>query len=60
VDALPCVEDLWELEVGVPERRQCRPRALKVKPSLKETSKVRSKASLSRTSLYHPHLTWWT
>jgi hypothetical protein len=56
VDAHPCVEELWELETGVPEHRHRRPRALRLKLSMEKPSK----ASLSRTSLHHPHLTWWT
>jgi hypothetical protein len=59
VDARPCVEELWELEAGVLEHRHLRPRALRLKLSMEEPSKNRSKTSLSRTSLHHPHLTWW-
>jgi hypothetical protein len=59
VDTRPCVEELWGLEAGVSEHRHCRPRALKLKLSMEEPSKIRSKTSLSRTSLHHPHLTWW-
>jgi hypothetical protein len=59
VDARPYVEELWELEAGVLEHRHRRPRALKLKLSVEEPSKIRSKTSLSRTSLHHPHLTWW-
>jgi hypothetical protein len=59
VDALPYVEELWELEAGVPEHRHRRPRALELKMSMEEPSKIRSKTSLSRTSLRRPHPTWW-
>jgi hypothetical protein len=55
VDAHPCVEDLWELEAGVPEHRQRRPRALRLKLNMEEPSKT----GLSRSSLRHPQLTWW-
>jgi hypothetical protein len=54
VDAHPCVEELWELGPGVPERDH-RPRALRLKLGKGKPSK----ASLSRASPYHPHLTWW-
>jgi hypothetical protein len=40
VDACPCVEDLLELEVGVPERRHHRPRALRLKLNMEEPSKT--------------------
>jgi hypothetical protein len=50
VDARPCVEELWELEAGVPEHRHRRPRAQRLKLNMEEPSKNRSKASLSRTS----------
>jgi hypothetical protein len=56
VDDRPCVEELWELEAGVPEHRHHCPRALRLKLSIEEPSKT----SLSRTSFRHPHLTWWT
>jgi hypothetical protein len=56
VDAHPCVEELWELEAEVPEHRHHRSRALRLKLNTEEPSKT----SLSRTSLHHPHLTWWT
>jgi hypothetical protein len=61
VDARPYVEELWELDAGVLEHRHRRPRVLKLKLklSMEESSKIRSKTSLSRTSLHHPHLTWW-
>jgi hypothetical protein len=59
VDARPYVEELWELEVGVLEHRHRRPRALRLKLSMGEPSKNRSKTSLSRTSFHHPHLNWW-
>jgi hypothetical protein len=55
VDAHPCVEELWELGLGVTEHRHHRPRALRLKLDKEKPSK----ASLSRTSPYHPHLTWW-
>jgi hypothetical protein len=59
VDARTDVEELWELEVGVPDHRHRRPRALKLKLSMEKLSKIRSKTSLSQTSLHHPHVTWW-
>jgi hypothetical protein len=59
VDARPYVEELWEVEAGVPEHRYRRPRSQKLKLSMEKPSKIRSKTSLSRTSLLHPHLTWW-
>jgi hypothetical protein len=59
VDARPYVEELWELKAGVPEHRHRRPRAKKLKLRMEELSKIRSKTSLSRTSLRHPHLPWW-
>jgi hypothetical protein len=59
VAARPFVEELWELEIRVPEHRHRRPRALRLKLSMKEPGKNRSKTSLSRTSLRHPHPTWW-
>jgi hypothetical protein len=49
------MEELWELGPRVPERRHHRPRALRLKLGKGEPSK----ASLSWTSPYHPHLTWW-
>jgi hypothetical protein len=55
VDARPYVEELWELEAGVPEHRHRRQRALRLKLNMDEPSKT----SWSRTSLHHPHLTWW-
>jgi hypothetical protein len=55
VDAHPCVEEPWELEAGVLEPRHRRPRALRLKLNMEKPSKT----SLSRTSPYHPHLTWW-
>jgi hypothetical protein len=55
VDAHPCVEELWELKAGVPEHRHRRPRALRLKLNMEKPRKT----SLSRTSSYHPHLTWW-
>jgi hypothetical protein len=55
VDAHPWVEELWELKAGVPEHRHHRPRALRLKLDMEKPSKT----SLSRTSPYHPHLTWW-
>jgi hypothetical protein len=59
VDARPYVEKLWELKYGVPEDNHRRPRAQKLKLRMEKPSKIRSKTSLSRTSLRHPHLTWW-
>jgi hypothetical protein len=59
MDARPYVEELWDLEAGVPEHRHRRPRAQKLKLSMEKSSKIRSKTSLSRTSLRHPHPTWW-
>jgi hypothetical protein len=50
-----CVEELWELETGVPEHRHRRPRSLRLKLNMEKPRK----ASLSRTIPYHPHLTWW-
>jgi hypothetical protein len=55
VGAHPCVEELWELEPGVTERRHHRPGTPRPKLSKEESSE----ASLSRTSPHHPHLTWW-
>jgi hypothetical protein len=55
LDADPCVEELWELEAGVPEHHHHRPRALRLKLNLEKPSKT----SLSRTCPYHPHLTCW-
>jgi hypothetical protein len=55
VDARPCVEELWELEAEVPEHHHRRPMALRLKLDMEKPSKV----SQSRTSPYHPHLTWW-
>jgi hypothetical protein len=54
MDARPCVEKLWELEVGVPKHHHRRPRALRLKLSMEEPSKNRSRASMSWTSLHHP------
>jgi hypothetical protein len=59
VDTRPYVEDLWELEAGVPEHRHYRPRALRLKLIKEEPSKNSSKAILSQTSPFHLHLTWW-
>jgi hypothetical protein len=59
VDARPCVEELWELEAGVPEHRHRHSRTLRLKLNTEEPSKNRSKASVSRTSPYHPLLTSW-
>jgi hypothetical protein len=59
VDARPYMEELWELEAGVPEHHHCRPRAQKQKLRMEKPSMIRSKTSLSRTSLHHPHLTCW-
>jgi hypothetical protein len=58
MDAHPYVEELWELEAGVPEHHHRRPRVQKLKLRMEKPSMIRSKNSLSRTSLYHPHLTW--
>jgi hypothetical protein len=55
VDAHPCVEEFWDLEAGVPEHRHRRPRTLRLELIMEKPSKT----SLSRTSPYHPHLTWW-
>jgi hypothetical protein len=40
VDARPCVEELWELEAGVPEHRHRRPRALRLKLNMEKPSKA--------------------
>jgi hypothetical protein len=50
MDAHPCVEELWELEPGVTERRHHRPRALRLKQDKEEPSE----ASQSRTNPHHP------
>jgi hypothetical protein len=55
VDAHPRVEELWELEAGVPEHHHRLLRALRLKLNMEEPSKT----ILSRTNPYHPHLTWW-
>jgi hypothetical protein len=55
VDARPCVGELWELEARVSEHHHHRPRALRLKLNVEELSKT----SLSQTSPYHPHITWW-
>jgi hypothetical protein len=55
VDAHPYVEEFWDLEDGVPEHRHRRPRTLRLELIMEKPSKT----SLSRTSPYHPHLTWW-
>jgi hypothetical protein len=55
VDTHPCVEELWELEAGVPEHRHRRTRDLRPKLNMEKPSKT----SLSRTNPNHPHLTWW-
>jgi hypothetical protein len=55
MDAHPYVEELWVLGPGVAERCHHRPRVLRPKLSKEEPSE----ASMSRTSLHHPHLTWW-
>jgi hypothetical protein len=55
LDAHPRVEELWELEAGVPKHRHRCPRALRLKLNMEKPSET----SLSRTSPYHPHLTWW-
>jgi hypothetical protein len=54
MDVHPYVEELWELRAGVLEHRHCRPRAQKLKLRMEKPSKIRSKTSLSRTSLRHP------
>jgi hypothetical protein len=59
MDACPYVEELWDLEAGVPEHRHRRLRAQKMRLSMEKPGKIRSKTSLSRASLHHPHLTWW-
>jgi hypothetical protein len=59
MNACPYVEELWELEAGVPEHRHHRPRDLRLKQHMEEPSMNESKVSLSRTSPCHPHLTWW-
>jgi hypothetical protein len=55
VDAHPCVEELWGLGPEVTEHRHHRPRTLRPRLSKERPSK----ASLSRTSHHHLHLTWW-
>jgi hypothetical protein len=57
VDTRPYVEELWELEARVPEHRPRHPRAQKLKLRMEKPSKIRSKTSLSRTSLRRYHLT---
>jgi hypothetical protein len=59
VDTRPYVEELLELEAGVPEHSHRRPRAQKLKLRMEKPSKIRRKTNLSQTSLRHPHLTWW-
>jgi hypothetical protein len=59
VDARPYVEELWELEAGVAEHRHHHPRAQKLKLRMEKLSKIRSKTSLSWTSLRCLHRTWW-
>jgi hypothetical protein len=59
MDARPYVEELWDLEAGVPEHRHRRLRARKLRLSMEKQGKIRRKTNLSRTSLHHPHLTWW-
>jgi hypothetical protein len=59
VDTRPYAEELWELKAGVPGHHRCRPRAQKLKLRVEKPKKIRSKTSLSWTSLYHPHLNWW-
>jgi hypothetical protein len=54
VDARPYVEELWELEAGVPEHRHHHSRAQKLKLRMETPSIIRSNTSLSRTSLHHP------
>jgi hypothetical protein len=62
VDACPYMEELWELEAGVPEHRHHRLRALKLKPRMEKLSKSWIKTSLSWSSRHrHRHRpTWWT
>jgi hypothetical protein len=50
VDAHPYVEELWELEAGVPQHRHRHPRALRLKLNMEKPNKT----SLSRNSPYHP------
>jgi hypothetical protein len=52
----PYVEELWELEAGVPEHHHRRPRAQKLKLGMEKLNK--SKTSLSRTSPRCHHPTW--
>jgi hypothetical protein len=40
VDAHPCVEELWELEAGVPEHHHRLLRALRLKLNMEESSKT--------------------
>jgi hypothetical protein len=54
IDSRTYVEELWELEAGVSEHRHHCSRAQKLKLSMEKPSKIRSKTSLSRTSLCHP------
>jgi hypothetical protein len=54
VNARPYVEELWELEAGVPEHRHHCLRAQKLKLRMETPSIIRSNTSLSRTSLLHP------
>jgi hypothetical protein len=60
VDARPCVEDLGELEVGVPEHRHRLPRARELRLRMEKLNKIRSKTSLSWTNLHRHRPTWWT
>jgi hypothetical protein len=55
MDVRPCVEEIWELEAGVPEHCHRCPRALRLKLYMEKPSKT----SLSWTSPCHPHLIWW-
>jgi hypothetical protein len=59
MDTRPCAEELWELEARLPEHRHRRPSDLRLKLNMEEPSMNKSKASLSRTSPCHPHITWW-
>jgi hypothetical protein len=46
--------DAVVLEARVPEHCHCLPRAQKLRLSREKPSKIRSKTSLSQTSLHHP------
>jgi hypothetical protein len=51
----PCVEEPWGLGPEVTEHRHHCPRTLRPRLSKEQPRK----ASLSRNSHHHPHLTWW-